>query len=109
MNKYCVVETDDKGNRRKVSRFFNTQHQAKLRVLKPNQTIMTKVSCIEHGLYTKTKRKSILRHIDMSEVKGLSMDKDTYPQDKANTENQIRYIQHCIQNGYIVPVLSTVL
>jgi len=108
MNKYCVVRTYEDGTRKRVSRFFNTEAQAQLRVQGKLDVVMNKVQCIELGIYTKPKRKIIQRHIDMAEVKGLGMD-DKYDMMYANRENQKRYISFCIQNSYIVPKLTTVI
>lgn len=108
MKKYCVVEVKEDGTKEKVSRFFNTEAQAKLRVRNRNHSILTKVSCIEQGLFTVPKRKPIQKHIDVSLVKGLHMD-DKYTFEYAQKVNQQRYIRFCIKEGFLIPKLTTVL
>lgn len=99
--KYCVI-AEINGKKEKVSRFFNTKHQANLRK-RSGEEVVSKKYCIENFIYTEPPRNPILKHIDISMVPGMSFPhtEDSYQQSIYNKENWKRYIDFCKQNGYI--------
>ena len=97
--KYCVIDAE--GN--KVSRFFNNKSYAES-IRTGDQGVISKKEAIEKGIFTESKRNPILRHMDISLVKGLTMG-DTYKKEYANQINTKNYIDFCHKNGYIVPVM----
>ncbi len=99
--KYTVVNNDHK-----VSRFFNTKKQAKIRCTDPEDKVMTKKECLLKGIFTEPSRKPIHSHIDMSLVGGTYFT-DVQPISYAKRKNQQLYIEYCKTKGFLVPVLGT--
>lgn len=101
--KFCAVRVSGKSSER-ISRFFDTEKQAKMRCDTPNDFVMEKDQCINLGIYIKPKKKSIQQRIDMSLIPGIHM---TNHDDivKANAINTKLYVDYCVNNGYIVPLM----
>ena len=94
--KYCVV---DKETNQKISRFFRTEKQARMRKSASSHIIMTKAEAVEQGIFVKDKHKSLVIIKPMSEVKGLFID-DKSKQSLANRKNRDVYIDYCRRHGF---------